>query len=58
MPITRRDLLAALPASLLAAPDVLAQPPATASRVNDAIGRSAGQARPAMLFACSSAQRQ
>ena len=56
MSITRRDLLAAVPASLLAAPDILAQPKSATGRVNDAIGRSAGQARLAMLFAGSSRQ--
>ena len=53
MPITRRDLLATLPASLLATPGVLAQSRAPGNLVTDAIGRSAGRARLAMLFAGS-----
>ncbi|HAB12394.1 MAG TPA: hypothetical protein DCE47_11970 [Planctomycetaceae bacterium] len=53
MRITRRDLLAALPASLAAAPVALAQPPADTARVTDAIRSSAGRARLSMLFAGS-----
>ena len=53
MQITRRDLLAALPASLAAAPVAWAQPPSDTARVTDAIRNSAGQARLSMLFAGS-----
>jgi len=57
MPITRRELLAALPASLAVAPAALAQPPAAADLVTDAIRSAAGHARLSMLFTGSTREQ-
>ena len=57
MPITRRELLAALPASLAATPAAIAPPPAEADLVTDAVRPARAQHRHASLHALPVAPR-